>query len=233
MTFKFPKKETLKKRYCFKCNKCIDYGEYYLKNYKSTNEERLIRLWQNENLEYYCCLCYDELIEKGKLDEIRLSLNEKERDILKILELKINTHIPIVPKLIYNKVGVSLKNSKIVGLSLFKCLCEFPEEITKLSSLEELNLSWNNIAFLPESLGSLKSLKILDLIGNNLTRIPDIIGDLTSLVELDLSFNKLKFIPKEVGNLASLKYLNLIHNNLLNLPEAVLNLEKKGLKILL
>lgn len=233
MTFKFPIKETLKKRYCFKCNKCIDYGEYYLKNFKSINEEKLIHLWQNENLEYYCCLCYDKMIEKGKLDEIRLSLNEKERDILKILELKIKKDIPIVPLLKYSKTGVSLKDGKIVGLSLFKCLCEFPAEITKLSSLEVLNLSWNNIRFLPESLVSLKSLKFLDLSGNNLIKIPSIIGDLTSLVELDLSFNNLKFIPKEVGNLASLNYLNLIHNNMLNLPETVLSLEKKGLKILL
>ena len=140
MTFKFPKKETLKKRYCFKCNKCIDYGEYYLKNYKSTNEERLIRLWQNENLEYYCCLCYDELIEKGKLDEIRLSLNEKERDILRILEAKLNTIIPIVLELKYNTIGVIVKNGNIVGLSLFKCLSKFPEEITMLGALEKLSL---------------------------------------------------------------------------------------------
>jgi Leucine-rich repeat (LRR) protein len=233
MTFKFPVREKLKKRNCFKCNKFIDYGEFYLKNFKSINEEKLLRLWQNENLEYYCCLCYDKMMEKGKLDEIRLSLNEKERDILKILELKLNIDIPIVPKMIHSSASVSLKNGKIVGLSLFKCLREFPEEITKLSSLEELNLSWNNIEILPESIVSLTSLKFVDLIGNNLSKIPNIIGDLTSLVELDLSFNKLKVIPTQLGNLASLKKLNLIHNNILNLPEAVINLEKKGLKILL
>ena len=199
----------------------------------SINEANLVQFWQNDKLEYYCCLCYDNLMEKRKSEEVRLNLNEKERDILKILETKLNIIIPSVSELKYNTVGVIIKNGNIVGLSLFKCLSKFPEEITMLGALKKLNLCWNNFEFIPESISSLTSIKFLDLIGNNLEVIPNIFGDLTSLLELDLSFNKLKIIPKSLGNLTSLEYLNLIHNNIIEIPESLINLEERGLKILL
>jgi len=233
MNFKFPVKEELKTRNCFKCNKLIDYREFYNKNFKLINEAKLVQFWQNDKLEYYCCLCYDNLIEKRKLEEIRLSLDEKEQDILKILEAKLNTIIPIVPELKYSTIGVTVKNGNIVGLSLFKCLIKFPEEITMLSALEKLNLCWNSLEFIPESISSLTSLKFLELIGNNLGILPNIFGDLTSLLELDLSFNKLKIIPNSLGNLTSLEYLNLIHNDIIDIPESLIILEEGGLKILL
>jgi Leucine-rich repeat (LRR) protein len=162
MDFKFIVKEKLKPRYCFKCNKPIDYGEFYHKNFKSINEINLVQFWQNEKLEYYCCLCYDELMKMKKLEEIRLGLNERDRDILRILEAKLNTLIPIVPELKYNTIGVTVKNGNIVGLSLFKCLSKFPEEITIMGALEKLNLSWNSLEFIPESIASLTSLKFLE-----------------------------------------------------------------------
>ncbi|GAI80632.1 unnamed protein product, partial [marine sediment metagenome] len=149
MNYKFPAKEKLKKRYCFNCKKPIDYGEFYNKNFKSINETDLVQFWQNENLEYYCCLCYDELMKKIKLEDIRLGLNERDRDILRIIEAKLNTIIPIVSELKYNTIGVTVKNGNIVSLSLFKCLSKFPEEITMLGALEKLSLCWNSLEFIP------------------------------------------------------------------------------------
>ena len=233
MDFKFTVKEKLKTRYCFKCNKPIDYGEFYHRNFKSINEVNLIQFWENENLEYYCCSCYDNLMKKIKLEDLRLGLNERDRDILRILELKLSIKIPIVSELRYNTIGVIIKNGNIVGLSLFKCLSKFPEEITMLGALEKLNLCWNSFEFISESISSLTSLKFLDLIGNNLGIISNILGDLTSLLELDLSFNKLRIIPKSLGNLTSLEYLNLIHNDIIEIPESLIILEERGLKILL
>lgn len=233
MDFKFTVNEKLKPRYCFKCNKPIDYGEFYHKNFKSINDVNLVQFWQNENLEYYCCLCYDELMKKIKLEDLRLGLNERDRDILRILEAKLNTIIPIVSELKYNTIGVTIKDGNIVGLGLFKCLIKFPEEITMLRALEKLNLCWNSLEFIPESISSLTSLKFLELIGNNLGTLPNIFGDLTSLLELDLSFNKLKIIPNSLGNLTSLEYLNLIHNDIIDIPKSLISLEERGLKILL
>ncbi len=62
MNFKFPEREKFKIRYCYKCNKQIDFGEFYIKNFKAISEEKLIYLWQNEHLKYFCCFCYNQLM---------------------------------------------------------------------------------------------------------------------------------------------------------------------------
>ena len=232
MDFKFPKNKVFKTRYCFQCKKSIDFSEYYIRN-KSYPEHRLIQLWENNNLEFYCCLCYDDFIQNEKLKNLRNSLNDKQQDILRIIEKRCKIEIPVVLQIDYDTIGVFIHNGKIKGLSLFKSLKFFPEEITMIRSLEKLNLAWNQLRFLPNSITNLISIKELDLIGNELTSIPEQIGQLNSLVELDLSFNHLQTIPETINNLSNLRYLNLIHNNIIYIPESIKSLEKKGLKILL
>jgi len=54
---------------CFNCNKILNFYEYYLSNVKyiDSNREKvrdMIQLWNNENIELYCCQCNS--IEKLK-----------------------------------------------------------------------------------------------------------------------------------------------------------------------
>ncbi len=234
MSFKFPDNKSnkeFKNRKCFQCKKHIDFGEYYIRN-KKRNIKRLIELWENDILEFYCCLCYDKYVENEHKYKLKESLIEKEREILKLLKLKLSIEIPIVNEIQYNTVGITILNKHITGLGLFKCIDFFPEEITMLTSLKKLNFAWNFLKKLPKSICNLKSLKELDLIGNKLTSLPKEIGKLSCLEELDLSINELTSIPNTLGELTSLKTLNLIHNKIITLPENLKDLELRGLKIL-
>ena len=94
--------------------------------------------------------------------------------------------------------SIHLTNNNLTG--------EFPEELGKLTALENLSLGWNNLT------------------GN----IPEYIGNLTTLTNLDLSLNALEgSIPGSIGNLTVLTYLNLSSNNLTgNLPASMANLNQ-------
>ncbi|XP_058075967.1 receptor-like protein EIX2 [Magnolia sinica] len=94
-----------------------------------------------------------------------------------------------------------------------------------LSSLEELDLSWNQLnGNIPAALGGLSSLLYLSLRGNELNgNIPAALGGLSSLEELDLSGNQLNGnIPAALGGLSSLEELDLSGNQLNgNIPAAL------------
>ncbi|KAL5771680.1 hypothetical protein ACOSP7_015834 [Xanthoceras sorbifolium] len=91
------------------------------------------------------------------------------------------------------------------------------EDIGKLTSLEILDLSDNNIhGSIPDEIGNLTELTILDLSGNQLSGpIPNSLGNLTNLQTLSLKLNLLSGrIPQYFGNLSSLVYLSLRSNKL-------------------
>ena len=94
--------------------------------------------------------------------------------------------------------SIYLTNNNLTG--------QLPEELGKLTALENLSLGWNNLT------------------GN----IPEYIGNLTTLTNLDLSLNALEgSIPGSIGNLTVLTYLNLSSNNLTgNLPASMANLNQ-------
>ena len=92
---------------------------------------------------------------------------------------------------------------------------ELPEALSLLSSLEELNLSYNQLeGEIPAKLGKLSSLKVLRLQNNDLTgAIPPELGNLANLERLYLSNNSLTGqIPAELGQLDNLTNLGL-HDN--------------------
>ena len=66
MSFIFPSKKDFKPRYCFKCKKKIDFGGFLLRN-KTLSDDILNILWEHDNLEYFCCSCYDSLVKKENL----------------------------------------------------------------------------------------------------------------------------------------------------------------------
>ena len=152
-----------------------------------------------------------------------------------------------------NKISseiTSLKNLKILYLK-YNDFQLIPQEVLKLSSLEELNISGNKIQEIPSSIKNLTRLKFLDLsnnilmkipeslfdmlslnnlllMGNNIKEVPPLIGNLENLKELNLAFNELKAIPKEITFLKSLEVLSLANNTLTSLPpnmEVISNLK--------
>ncbi|KAI9230134.1 MAG: hypothetical protein DHS80DRAFT_26692 [Piptocephalis tieghemiana] len=83
----------------------------------------------------------------------------------------------------------------------------FPEVITSLPSLTDLDLSFNHIGRIPESIGDLRNLERLLLLGNHLTgALPKAFEQLKALQELDLRENALQ----ELGVLARLPKLTLL-----------------------
>lgn len=233
MSLRFPKPREFKKRICFRCKRPIEFGEFYIKN-KDMTKERLIELWQNENLQFYCCLCYEILKSEYEAKELKEKLSKKEKDIINILEIKIGKKLPLLSTLTYNSIGFTIQNRNIVGLSLFKMeLEEFPLEILYLHNLQMLNLAWNSLDSIPPSISSLQLLRELDLIGNHILNIPETIVKLKNLEVIDLSFNNIETVPECIGDMDSLRLLKLIRNNIIDIPHTIKKAEIEGLKLLL
>ena len=125
------------------------------------------------------------------IEKVDLSFNSIE----KIFSSEIN----------YSKCeNLNLKGNKLV---------EFPHPIKYVKTLNQLNLSENNISsLLDETFSELENLEELDLSFNNLTYLPSSLGNLTKLKKLNLSGNKISSLPKEFENLISLESLELEGN---------------------
>ena len=119
--------------------------------------------------------------------------------------------------------GVTMENGRVVQLKLvnFGLTGALPAEIGQLTSLEWLNLSYNQLTSVPAEIGQLTSLVTLYLHGNQLTSVPAEIGQLTSLEQLYLSRNQLTSLPAEIGQLTALRELNLECNELTSVPAEI------------
>jgi len=99
-------------------------------------------------------------------------------------------------------------------------------QIGKLSSLQQLHLSHNQLSLIPHSLGLLHNLTVLNVSNNRLTFLPDSIGYLRSLQSLQASNNELTELPETVGKLLFLSKLNVSWNQLKAFPATLVNLER-------
>lgn len=92
-------------------------------------------------------------------------------------------------------------------------LAKIPGDVFGRGSLEELNVSYNELSgSIPSQIGQLKNLRILNASHNNMTGVPAEIGQLRNLEVLNLSYNQLTGLPNELGNLKNLKTLDLRGN---------------------
>ncbi|RUS69776.1 hypothetical protein EGW08_022462, partial [Elysia chlorotica] len=115
-------------------------------------------------------------------------------------------------------------------------------QITALTSLTVLDLSYNNLSQLPESFSNLVLLRKLDLSHNSFEAFPPVLSSesfcrslreldmkdngmlalsplftrLSALVSINLNCNRLRYLPEQMGLMKSLAVV-LVSNNLLNL----------------
>ena len=117
---------------------------------------------------------------------------------------------------ISDKYPESVNN--IIGLEKYLDLSsqgleKIPEYVFSKTSLEELNVSNNNLTgSIQAEIRHLSNLKVLNASNNKMTGLPAEIGQLQKLEILNLSNNQLTGLPYELGNLKNLKILNLSGN---------------------
>uniref|UniRef100_UPI00398E3212 volume-regulated anion channel subunit LRRC8C-like n=1 Tax=Pristiophorus japonicus TaxID=55135 RepID=UPI00398E3212 len=104
---------------------------------------------------------------------------------------------------------------KLTCLKLwYNCIVYIPEHIKKLSSLQCLYLSNNQIELIPPQLFLCHKLRHLDLSHNRIASIPPEIGVLQSLQYLSISNNAAESLPNELFFCKKLRTLKVGHNGL-------------------
>lgn len=132
----------------------------------------------------------------------------------------------------------SLSNLVALELACLEQLEDLPEEIGRLSKLEELIIDNGNGCSmnisLPRSIGELSSLRVLRLYGAldgrdldapargaKSKQLPDTLSKLAKLEELDLGRNGIRAVPPVVASLRGLKKLSLDYNEIREIPAFV------------
>ncbi|XP_073460922.1 p53-induced death domain-containing protein 1 isoform X2 [Aquarana catesbeiana] len=106
----------------------------------------------------------------------------------------------------------------------FNSFTELPLCVTALPCLSTLHLGYNQLRKLPDDICELKTLTSLIAMSNQLTHLPAFIGQLNNMEKLNLSNNKLVSLPDEIGNLERCIILDLSENNIKSLPDTLCNL---------
>jgi Leucine-rich repeat (LRR) protein len=149
-----------------------------------------------------------------------------EWEVLQELESIINQAIPLMETCEYNKLGFSIRNNHVFGLSLAnQKLPLFPKCILRLKYLRELWFLENRVQHLPEKIGDLEYLIRIDMEKNfTLSNLPDSVWKLKNLEVLGLGGNNFSNISEKITELPNLKYLFLENNEFREIPEFIWNL---------
>lgn len=127
------------------------------------------------------------------------------------------------------KLIVKLKNLKILYLYILDDIEKFPEEITRLKSLEQLSIyigELSRVKEIPESLGNLSELKRLIIFDDvSLNTLPSSLGNLKKLEILLIQAPNLSILPETIGSLKSLQLLEILDCSLASLSFSVSNLK--------
>jgi Leucine-rich repeat (LRR) protein/GTPase SAR1 family protein len=131
-----------------------------------------------------------------------------------------STRFEAIPEAVF-----SLKNLKQLianGLGLRY----LPLDLFKLTSLEALYFSENQLTELPQEIINLQNLKSLVLYNNDFSKFPEVICSLLKLERLSLEDNELKSIPDSLVNLRNLTDLDFANNYLTEIPKVIFELNK-------
>jgi hypothetical protein len=101
-----------------------------------------------------------------------------------------------------------------------------PEALFELKNLHTLNLQWAGftIGALSPDIAKLTKLETLRLTSNNITELPQSIAALTRLELLDVSYNALQTLPDCIGSLPALRRLEAEGNHFQSLPKTLVNI---------
>lgn len=105
---------------------------------------------------------------------------------------------------------------------------ELPSEISELSELQDLQLTYNCLSALPKEIGSLEKLERLYLSRNQIQKLPSSLGDLPYLRSLQVASNKLTRLQPRLwrGKLRfSLEILHIQINEICELPSEMHELQ--------
>ncbi|WP_310426855.1 leucine-rich repeat domain-containing protein [Chamaesiphon sp. VAR_48_metabat_135_sub] len=105
-------------------------------------------------------------------------------------------------------------------------LTKIPIEICNLSNLTYFDLCHNKIDEIPKGIDRLKKLATLILRSNSILKISPEIGILKNLSVLDLSSNCISEIPPEIGELENLNTLDVRSNKIVNISAEIGKLKK-------
>ena len=155
------------------------------------------------------------------------NLNKQDSNTLNSLQTLLGVDIPKVSELAYDTLGYTVKNKRIVGISLYGLgLTTIPDEIFRFEQLKHIALNENSINSIPSKISLLKGLEKLELSDNKLTDICNELTQLTGLKSLYLDANELIRLPEEIGNWTELRVLRIEGNKLKRVPSSFFNLTK-------
>lgn len=114
----------------------------------------------------------------------------------------------------WSMVPNKIKNLDARGCNISSAI--LAEHFVKLTNLEQLMLSGNNITYLPPNITQLKKLKLLDISKNKILTLD--FFNFNSLMVLDASFNGIERFDLY---LPTLEQLDLMANELTSIPESI------------
>lgn len=93
-------------------------------------------------------------------------------------------------------------------------------------NLEYLNIWKSKIKFLPDNVSKLNTIESLQLQNNHISKISPRLYELPRLQRLNLSENKIRELPPGIANLKRLRFLNLRNNYLRTLPPELSDMDR-------
>lgn len=112
---------------------------------------------------------------------------------------------PREPSCVFGMAEACADPDAVVWLALDE-LTEWPNELTSLPNLRELQVRHGRFPALPPTLGQLSTLHMLEVsFMPQLTSLPPEVGLLTELRVLDISYTGIQHLPPEIGKLRQLQ----------------------------